>query len=123
MADAANLSIYAGDDYAADVTVLQVDGVTPADLTGYTAQAEVRPSLTDVSLTPAATFTTIINGNVISILLTHDDTRLLTKPAYVWDLQVIDSNGWITTLLAGSVAITKEVTKVYAPSVFAAVNG
>jgi hypothetical protein len=116
MADQATLNIYQGDDYTADVTVMEADGTTPADLTGYTAQSEIRPVVGDTAPAAAAQFTTTISGNIITIKLTHDDTKNLNKPSYVWDLQIIDATGWITTILAGPVKVTLEVTKLYAGS-------
>jgi hypothetical protein len=107
----AALTIYQGDDYAANITVMQADRMTPADLTGYTAQSQIRSS--PQSSIAAAQFATSIAANIISIVLSHDATRALTSTSYVWDLQIIDASGWITTLLAGPVQITKEVTKIY----------
>jgi hypothetical protein len=115
MASEAHLEVYQGDDYAADVTVLDGAGL-PADLTGYTAQSQIRVSLTDASATPAAQFTVSITGNIVSLVLPSTITRDLTKTEYVWDLQVIDSTGWITTLLYGHVLMVKDVTRVYAPA-------
>lgn len=115
MPGTANLSIYQGDDYAADVTVFEADNTTPADLTGYTAQAQIRTQAGDSCANPAATFAvTIVLPNTITIQLSHDQTKALTRSGYVWDLQAINADGWITTLLAGSVQVTREVTKVYA---------
>ena len=113
MAGQANLTIYQGDDYVADVVVMEVDGITPADLTGYTAQSQIRTDYSDDSPTPAATFEIAINANTITMVLHHDVTTTLDNQSYVWDVQVIDSTGWITTLLAGQALVTKEVTKVY----------
>jgi hypothetical protein len=106
-----NLILYQGDDFSATVTVVNPDG-SPADLTGYSAQSQVRFSTQDNS-TPAAQFACSIAGNVITILLTHDQTRLLSRYVYAWDLQVIDASGVITTLLAGQLGVTQEVTKLY----------
>lgn len=108
-----NLYIYQGDDYAADVTVTNADG-TPANLAGYTAQSQIRTSVSDPSPAGVAQFTTLIFGNVISMTLAHDVTKDLGNASYSWDLQIIDGSGWITTLLAGRVLMGKEVTKVYA---------
>lgn len=113
MASQVDLEIYQGDDYAAEVTVLNEDG-TPADLTGYTAQSQIRVNTADASPSGVAQFATAIAGNVITISLMHTVTKDLTKSSYVWDLQVINGVGWITTLLAGQVQMTKEVTRVYA---------
>jgi len=113
MPDKQNLSIYAGDDYAADVIVTSSDG-EPADLTGYTAQSQIRTSVSDTSPDGVAQFSCSIAGNIVTIVLTHDVTKLLTRSTYYWDLQIIDSLGWITTLLAGQVSVSKEITKLYA---------
>ena len=112
MASAVNLNIYQGDDYAADITVTESDGLTPADLTGYTAQAHIRQNLTATG-DPIAEFACMIAGNVITIILEHDLSKLLVTSPLVWDLQIIDASGWITTLVAGQVLVTKEVTKLY----------
>lgn len=116
MADKADLSIYQGDDYAAQVTVYEGDGTTPFDLAGYSSQAQIRPNLTDPSPDPVASFTVNITqqeSNVITIGLPHDVSKTLTNLEYVWDLQVIDPTGLITTLLAGQVRVTREVTRIY----------
>jgi len=113
--DQTNLSIYQGDDFAADVEVFNADG-SAADLTGYTAQSQIRYSLTDAAPNPAAQFSTSIQDNIIAIVLTHDVTQDLGKQTYVWDLQVIDGNGWITTLLYGQVNMIRDVTRIYTPS-------
>jgi len=117
MPGTANLAIYQGDDYAADILVFEADGTTPADLTGYTAQAEIRTQAGDSCANAAAIFTvTIVLPNTITIQLSHDQTKALTKATYVWDVQCINADGWITTLLAGQVMVTKEVTHVYGAS-------
>src|SRR5215469_14185589 len=103
-----NLAIYQGDDYQAQVTVLNADGSIP-DLTGYSAQSQIRPVLGDTSPTPSAQFTCTIAANVITMVLTHDQTKVLNLTSYVWDIQLIDTSGWITTILAGAVTVTLEV--------------
>jgi hypothetical protein len=117
MAGQADLNIYQGDDYVADITVTEEDGVTPADLTGYTAQSQIRTSVSDTTPNGVAQFTVLISlPNTITITLTHDITKTLDRGSYVWDIQVIDGNDWITTILAGQVIVTKEVTRIYVPT-------
>lgn len=118
MPSKADIKLYAGDDYAADVTVLNADD-TPADLTGYTSQAHIRTSAADKAPEPVAEFSVSIAANVITMVLSHDQTKLLERSTYAWDVQVIDADGWITTLLAGQVLVAKEVTRVYAAEVTA----
>ena len=112
-AGSADLNIYRGDDYIAQVTVLDASGAA-ANLVGYTAEAQVRTGLGDANAALAAQFTCSIAGNVITIQLPHTQTKGLARTQYYWDIQIIDTNGFITTLLAGSVTVTMEVTKLYA---------
>jgi hypothetical protein len=106
-----NLALYQGDDWAGMVTVTNADG-TPADLTEYTAQSQIRSGTADQTWRVAAQLEcTVIEPNLISILLTNEQTTLLREPAYFWDLQVISPDGQVSTLIAGDVAVTHEITR------------
>jgi hypothetical protein len=105
-----NLQIYQGDDFAAMVTVLATDG-TAADLTGYTPKAQIRRDVADRQPAVAMELTAVLElPNFISLSLTHDQTAMLMG-SYVWDLQITDGSGAITTILAGSMSVTQEVTR------------
>lgn len=107
----ADLAIYQGDDWAATVTVTNADG-TPADLTGYTAQSQIRTGPADQTyLVAAELLCDVVLPNLISLSLTHDQTTLLTEPTYQWDLQITSSAGEITTILRGDVNVAPEVTR------------
>src|SRR5262252_1085181 len=103
----ANLDLYQGDDYFATVTVS--NGGTPPDqvLAGYTAQAQIRlgPADTNDVLYEIAA---AVNSPYIDLTIPATITATM-QGLYVWDLQVTDSNGIITTLLAGAVTVTPEV--------------
>lgn len=106
-----DLTIYQGDDWAALVNVTNSDG-TPADLTGYTAQAQFRTGIADQTwLVSAALQCVIVLPNQISLSLTSAQTTLLTEPVYCWDLQVTSPDGIVTTLMAGNVNMLFEVTR------------
>jgi len=109
MAQCANLSIYQGDDYAATVNVFNIDG-TDADLTGYTARAQIRTGAADSTAVVAELTTTIQLPNIISLALAHEVTATL-KQAYVWDLELTDTVGTVITVLTGDVEVTLEVTR------------
>jgi hypothetical protein len=106
----ANLAIYQGDDYAAVVTVSN-GGADPPDLTGYIAQAQIRDSPADAETLVAVEIgVAIAPPNFINLLIRSDVTVNLSG-RYVWDLQLTDPLGFITTILAGDVFITPEVTR------------
>ena len=110
----APLAIYQGDDWAAMVTVTNPD-FTAADLTGYTAQAQIRTGPADQNPYVAAEMlTAVVTPNLISLSLTHAQTVLLDDAInYFWDLQITSGTNppEITTLLTGAVTVTAEVTR------------
>lgn len=104
--DRADLTIVRGDDYGA--TVVVTNAGAPADLTGYTARAQIRPG---PAATTAFDFQTDIEGSEIRLLMGKASTELLESRHYVWDLEISDGSGTTTTLIGGNVSITLDVTR------------
>lgn len=114
LVDKADILIYQGDDYAATVLVLSPDGITPADITGYTPSAQIRRSVADadpdVDAQITAAVADAVNGQ-ISLSISHTQTASMCGK-YVWDLQLTHtSDGIILTILRGNVIVTQEVTR------------
>jgi len=106
----ADLLIYQGDDWAAIVNVTNEDG-TPADITGYQAQAQIRRAVADEDTTFIIELgALVVPPDRISITIPHTQTTLLDGQ-YVWDLQLVTPGQIITTILAGKVRVTQEVTR------------
>lgn len=105
-----DLNIYQGDDWAATVTVRNCDG-TQADLTGYTAQAQIRTGIADQTWKVAADILCAVSPPGVSLSLTGLQTTLLTEPVYQWDLQLVSPDGIVTTILGGQVNMAFEVTR------------
>jgi hypothetical protein len=111
MATNCDLAIYQGDDWVAMVTVLNCDGTT-ADLTGYTAESQIRTGIADQTWQVAAQLLCVVQPpNLISISLTSAQTTLLEQPVYCWDLQIVSPSGIVITILAGAVNMQFEVTR------------
>jgi|SRR5215831_5361972 len=111
MPNAVDLTLYQGDDWGANVVVSNPD-LTAADLTGYTAQAQIRTGPADQQLTVAAEIqATVQLPNQVLLYLSHDQTTVLTGALYYWDLQLTSGAGQIVTVLAGKVKMTQEVTR------------
>lgn len=105
------ICIYQGDDWAGLVTVKNCDG-TAMDLTGYNVQAQIREGVADQQWRIAACFLpAIILPNQISLSLTHRQTECLRNRNYQWDLQIVSPDGVITTIVAGPVSVTPEITR------------
>lgn len=104
-----DIEVYQGDDWAATVTVRNEDG-TDADITGYTARAQVRRAVADVDPVIVVEMSAVVQSPEIQLSIPHDVTALLSG-RYVWDLQIVSAAGAVTTLLAGKVITTAEVTR------------
>jgi hypothetical protein len=111
MVTKANLAIYQGDDYLAVVTVSNGTS-TPPDLTGYTAQAQIRSGPADSNATVLVEISTQVNPANSTVNLTIPSAITATLSGqYAWDLELIAPDGIINTILAGSASVTPEVTR------------
>lgn len=110
MPDKAHLEIMQGDDYVAYVTVENADG-TPADITGWTAKAQIRRDVADEARRVEIEITATVDSPEVTLTIPHAQTQNLTCSSYVWDLQLTSPEDMITTILAGVAVVTREVTR------------
>lgn len=93
---------------------------TPAvavDLTGCSARMQVRGKLTDPAVLLELTTT---NGGIalggttgtVTINISASQTAAISWVAAVYDLELVFAGGTVRRLLAGSVAVSPEVTRV-----------
>lgn len=108
MPEIADLPIYQGDSFGIAVTVRQ-NGV-PADITGWTAVAQIRRAVADSEPEVAAEMTAAVQSPEVLLSLTPAQTVTLSG-RYVWDLELTDLAGSVTTVLMGKVNVTAEVTR------------
>ena len=103
-----NLALYQGDDFYLDLTVTNPDG-SAADLAGVIPSAQIKTAKGATS--PLATFDATVDAtltNVVHLHLPHlEAAQLVAGPAF-WDCQIADTQ--VTTLAAGTVTVTGEVT-------------
>jgi hypothetical protein len=103
-----NLVLYEGDDFTFMVSVKDSSG-QPVDLTGVTARAQIRASITAPAI--LGSFTPTVDALAGNIWLHLADTVSSALPSTgVWDVE-IDRGGEITTLAAGTVSMTPDVTR------------
>ena len=110
------LKIDQGSDFAITVTWRTGDPPTLVDLTGCTAEAQIREYLespdTLIELSTA-------NGGIVlggtagtvEIIITHDQTEAVEWVDGVYDLEVTFANGSKKRLLSGTVTISPEITR------------
>jgi hypothetical protein len=103
------LEIYRGDSYRWQFKLWNDTGKTdPVDLTGVTAKAEIRDRPGGKKVTPMAC--TIDAPNIVNVALSAANSALLVGGKASWDLQLTYSGGDVSTVLAGPVTVTVDVT-------------
>lgn len=108
MPGAYSLAIYRGDSHAWRFVLWQDAARTqPADLAGITAKAEIRDRPAGPVIFPIPLTVTL--PNIIDALLVATATAQLPA-AGRWDLQLTDASGWVSTILAGLVKVTGDIT-------------
>jgi hypothetical protein len=100
---------YAGDDLSFVLPVTDANN-NPIDLTGWTVSAQIRqrPQAADPP-TGAFTVGTLDATGNIPLTLSHTVSKGLNG-AYVWDCQVTDDTGLVSTLCGGSITFVPDVS-------------
>jgi hypothetical protein len=106
------INAYSGATLSLSFTAKDEDG-DPVDLTGYTARAEVRPTISSSTLTLnlAPTIPTPANG-VISISIADEVTALIEPGAYVWGLVLVTPAGGVIPIESGPIVFRQIVPRV-----------
>jgi hypothetical protein len=106
------INAYSGATLSLSFTAKDEDG-DPVDLTGYTARAEVRPTISSSTLTLnlSPTIPTPANG-VISISIADEVTALIEPGAYVWGLVLVTPAGGVIPIESGPLVFRQIVPRV-----------
>tara|TARA_Y100000114_G_scaffold152609_1_gene171153 strand:- start:965 stop:1336 length:372 start_codon:yes stop_codon:yes gene_type:complete len=109
-----------GATFRKTITMLQSDGTTVVDLTGYSARMKIKD---EVGGTLIKSLTSATNGGLdiggggsvtngkIDILISATDTANFDAPqTAVYDLEIVSSGGIVDRVLQGKFIINPEVT-------------
>lgn len=113
-----NLVIPQGATYRGidDFVYLQSDGVTPFDLTGYSARMHIRAKHSDpdpplYEALSGGDITLGTTGGEISVVIPAATTTAWVFKEAVYDFELVDPGGEVVRLLEGFVTVTPEVTR------------
>lgn len=99
-----NLSIYRGDTYAFDISIVSNDG-SPLDLTGSQVAMLIAPKGDYVPFSPDID----VRSNVITITIQPHHTQGATWRSAEYDVQITQGNA-VTTVLRGRIDMTQDIT-------------
>lgn len=105
------VNAYSGATLSLSFTCKDEDG-DPVNLTGYTARAEVRPTVSSETLTLdlAPTIPTPANG-IISVSISDEVTALIEPGSYVWGLVLETPSGGVIPIESGPIIFRQIVPR------------
>ena len=107
-----DLEMIRGDDegWAFEVTHEDESAV---DFSGYRFDLHIKPTKKSEPIIKLSTKTgdITVENNLISFRISHDKTENATWENAKWDLQRIDSNQMIRTLVGGDFTLSEDVTR------------
>ena len=108
MATKANLVIDQGATFSVDLDLTDENGDV-IDLSGYTANSQIRKWYTSTTSYP---FTASVNSSagIITLSMTAIQTANLTAGRYVYDVEISD-NSTVSRVIEGIVTVTPNVTR------------
>lgn len=109
MAIKANLIIDQGVDYSTSITLTDDDG-SIIDLTGYTAEAQLRKTYTSLS---AVNFVVSITASlgVVTLSMTSNVSSNIVPGRFVYDVLLRNAQGIKSRIVEGIVTVTPRVTQ------------
>lgn len=109
------LHIPQGSDYVHTFLYTETDGITPINLTGFTARLQIRQDYESVNFEYEATTANdlTINGPLgqIDLQIPNATTAAWTWDEGVYDLEIVSATSVVTRILQGTVSVSREVTR------------
>lgn len=100
-----NISVDQGSTFTTEITLMQSDGVTPIDLTGFTLRSEIRKTYQSTTVTASFLLTVLdVVGGKIRLELLDTTTEAIKKGRYVYDVELISPH---LTSEVSSITITE----------------
>jgi len=107
MSSKVNIVIEQGTTFSVAFDV-EDDSGTALNLTGYTGRSQLRKHYSSTANTP---FTVNVANGSVTLSLTANQTANVVAGRYVYDVELVDSNGVVSRLIEGIASVTPEVTR------------
>jgi hypothetical protein len=107
-----NLNMIKGDDYSAVITIYKNNVIE--DITGYTITFTLKNKVTDPD--SIAVYQQVITTHTdpsagkTTLLIPSDTTRTFSNKTYVYDVQMVDTDDNVKTIMRGDFKVNWDVT-------------
>ena len=109
-----SLVIPQGSTWGMKWPVVEVDGVTPYDLTGWSPRAQVRPSQKSATVLhewSAALGNAEVDGHHVVLRVTPDESSSWEWSRGDFDIELTNVDGRVVRITQGQVRVDREVTR------------
>ena len=107
---AKNLNINAGETFSEDLTILSADGTGVVDLTGFTAQSQIRRTAAAYQFADIQVGFTNASEGVVNISVASTITEKWRPGRYKWDLLLVRPSGFKLIAVEGQVLVRSGIT-------------
>ena len=107
---AKNLNINAGETFSEDLTILSADGTGVVDLTGFTAQSQIRKTAASYQFADIQVGITSASQGQVNISIASSITQFFRGGRHMWDLLLVRPSGFKFIAVEGMALIRTGIT-------------
>ena len=105
-----NITINTGETFSEDLTLLSADGTGVVDLTGFTAQSQLRKTAANYQFADIQVGIKSAAGGVVNVSIASTINERFRPGRYVWDLLLVRPSGFKFIAVEGTVNVRAGVT-------------
>ena len=107
---AKNLTVNAGETFSEDLNIFSADGTGVVDLTGFTAQSQIRRTAASYYFADIQVGFTSATEGAVNISIASTITERWRPGRYKWDLLLVRPSGFKFIAVEGQVLVRSGVT-------------
>ena len=105
-----NITVNVGEDFNEDLTVFSADGTGVVDLTGFTAQSQIRKTAAHYQFADIQVGIKSATEGLVNVSIASTINEKFRPGRYVWDLLLVRPSGFKFIAVEGTVNVRAGVT-------------
>ena len=105
-----NLTINGGETFSEDITLFSADGTGVVDLTGFSAQSQIRKTAASYQFADFTVGITSAAGGVVNVSVASTINEKWRPGRYKWDLLLVRPSGFKFIAVEGQVLVRTGIT-------------